>query len=130
MGEFGRRMNGEKKLSVSTAFLHMAIHVICLLSLSPQSLSDLCAPVNFGSGTEAAQNSLFPSLRFWGQRCAHRKQICSAFFYVESCGGFGENGFHGFPYLNAWSPVSGTVREGLGWGRSLLGQGNDAESSL
>lgn len=80
VGEFGRRMNGEKELSVSTAFLHMAIHVICLLSLSPQSLSDVCAPVNFGSGTEAAQNSLFPSLRFWGQRCVHRKQIRSAFF--------------------------------------------------
>lgn len=79
VGEFGRRVNGEKEPSLSTAFLHMAIHVICLLSLSPQSLSDACAPGNFGSGTEAAQNGLFPSLRFWGQRCAHRKQICSAF---------------------------------------------------
>lgn len=78
-GELGRRMNGQKEPSLSTAFLHMAIHVICLLSLSPQSLSDACAPGNFGSGTEAAQNGLFPSLRFWGQRCAHRKQICSAF---------------------------------------------------
>lgn len=35
-------------------------------------------------------------------------------FYVESCGGFGENGFHGFPYLNAWFPVSGTICDRLG----------------
>lgn len=60
-------------------FSIMAIHVTCFPSLSPQSLSAVGVPVNFGSGAEAAQNSLFPSLQFWGQRCAHRKQVCSVF---------------------------------------------------
>lgn len=65
-------------------FSIMAIHVICFPSLSPQSLSEVYVPVNFGSGTEAAQNGPFPSLLFWGQHCAHRKQICTAFFMSKA----------------------------------------------
>jgi hypothetical protein len=35
------------------------------------------------------------------------------------CGGLHENGSHRLIYLNVWSPVGGTVQEGLG-GVALL----------
>jgi hypothetical protein len=38
---------------------------------------------------------------------------------LACCGGFNKNGPHKLMYLNGWSPVGGTIWEGLGGVASL-----------